>query len=142
MGRAKDSNAWDEARRFVLKRIDGIGIEGTLDRGVNFFIIALEELGVQTIWSCEGHPKGFYIIMFAPYELALALTGIGFFTFAIAGKDCWRISIGHHERREFSTDVVAEKEKRQCLRLAASAWLNRLPTDVADRTRARIKNKA
>ncbi len=41
-----------------------------LEFGVNYFILKLESLGLKTMWSCEGHPSGFYIVFKAPYKIA------------------------------------------------------------------------
>lgn len=59
-----------------------------LDRGVNFFVESLERLGAKTLYSCEGHPRGFYIMFDAPYSVAWRVARAGFFTVSIVSNDC------------------------------------------------------
>jgi hypothetical protein len=47
-----------------------------LEGGVNYFILKLESLGLKTLWSCEGHPGGFYITFKAPYKIAKEISYI------------------------------------------------------------------
>ena len=37
-----------------------------LEPGVKFFVLMLEQAGCETMYSCEGHPGGFYIVFRAP----------------------------------------------------------------------------
>lgn len=53
---------WDRARHRLLKRRNVLSQKlQSLDRGVNYFVLQLERMGIRTEWSCEGHPAGFYI---------------------------------------------------------------------------------
>jgi hypothetical protein len=62
-------NVWDRATGVVLRR----GGE-KLDRGVNYFVAMLEQMGLKTYGSCEGHPQGFYVLFTASYEWALRIS--------------------------------------------------------------------
>ncbi len=69
-------NEWDKAARHVLYR------EGRLDRGVNYFVEVLEQLGCRTYASCSGHgnSEDFYILFRVPcYAVAERIVRAGFF---------------------------------------------------------------
>lgn len=105
-GRYTKRNAWDEAYDLKVYR----GGE-KLDPGVKFFVLMLDQLGLPTYFSCEGHPSGFYVTFRAPYEIALEIQRTGYFSVEIEGEDYW--SIRQHYRGENKTDG---------LRWAADAW--------------------
>jgi hypothetical protein len=112
----KAATPWDRSRQEVLTRS---GCE--LERGVNYFVTALEKLGAKTTYSCEGHPKGFYIVFQGTYDLAHAIANAGYFQVEI-----------ERGRGEFSLRLMSnevghgptwdEKAKRECLRWASEAW--------------------
>lgn len=133
-------NPWDEAAKQVLRRPNTITITGTpmevygvgppllerrthdceLERGVNFFVLALESMGALTTWSCEGHPTGFYIVFFADYDLALQVSRIGWFRVEVERRqNCFSMRLP-------STSAFDEESKKQCLRCAALAWKKQL----------------
>jgi len=47
----------DQARHRLLKRRNELSSDlQALDRGVNYFVLQLECMGIRTRWSCEDHP--------------------------------------------------------------------------------------
>lgn len=106
-------NVWDAAAEIEIYR----GSE-KLDPGVNFFILMLDQMGLATYFSCEGHPNGFYIAFSAPYGQALALSDAGYFTVEIEREDYWilRNSINY---------TGSPREKFDAMRWAAEAWEKR-----------------
>jgi hypothetical protein len=118
--RARNLNLgpWDRACKLVLLRSDPIGIyAGELERGVNYFVLMLEQLGANTHYSCEGHPDGFYILFEAPFKLALKLRACGFFKVELEGKNLWSLR---------TQPLQDETERTQFLRTAASQWETKL----------------
>jgi len=112
-GRHTKPGIWDRAARLKLSR----GSSEKLDPGANYFVAMLEQMGLKTFFSCEGHPNGFYVTFAAPYPKALKIKSAGFFSVEIAGKGHWSIRI---DRRE------SERGHVDCLRWAAEAWEKRL----------------
>lgn len=51
------NNPWQKAKKLSLVRNSPCGTYSgePLDKGVNYFILALEKLGCITEYSCEGH---------------------------------------------------------------------------------------
>jgi hypothetical protein len=120
---AVPDHPWDRAAATELTRINGyFGNLEKVDRGANFFVLALEALGAHTRFSCEGHPTGFYVAFDASYALALELSSAGGFTVEIEGPNSWSIrkiaseaELGEH---------YSETRKVQSLRLAAEMWVS------------------
>lgn len=79
----------------------------------------LDQLGLPTHYSCEGHPDGFYVTFEAPYEQALAIKNCGYFSVEIEGQDYWSV-------RKHISYRDAEKERVDSLRWAADAWETKL----------------
>lgn len=90
----------------------------TLEPGVNFFALALECFGIMSIWSCEGHPGGFYITFDAPYPTALHLSGVGFFNYEILYQNGWKLRLDTH------ADSV--EDRKSALTHAAEHWVRKL----------------
>lgn len=80
---AKNLNPWARAKKLTLLRTSPCGIYSEpLDKGVNYFVLMLEQLGARTHYSCSGHaasPKSFYVVFSAPLELAQDIRAAGFF---------------------------------------------------------------
>lgn len=106
-------NVWDKACRPELVR-DG----QKLDRGVNFFVAMLDQLGLRTLFSCEGHPGGFYVTFTGPYRTGLKIKRCGFLSVEVEAAGHWSIRIHGEER--------GPKEHVDHLRWAAEAWEKRL----------------
>jgi hypothetical protein len=107
-------HVWDQACELVVERTSPCGTySGPIDPGVNYFVLALEQLGASPRYSCEGHPGGFYVLFEAPLALALRILNCGYFTVELEGKNLWSIRM-----RVPDTD----DERVQLLRWAADAW--------------------
>ncbi len=120
---------WDAARKRVLVRYDRITQRNVvLERGVNFFVEALERLGAKPFASCEGHPTGFYVAFRGPASLAVRIADAGWFCVAIrpawppGGRPTWRIGLEWQFDRAGDPVERSERAKRACLRSAASTW--------------------
>lgn len=72
-------NPWKRAKKLSLIRNSPCGLydRKVLDKGVNYFILALESLDCVTEYSCEGHFKRknytpqFYISFIVPNSIVL-----------------------------------------------------------------------
>lgn len=90
-------SSWEYAASLPLRRTDPCGIYNEeLDRGVNFFVLMLEQLGATTEYSCEGHPTAtepghFYVVFNAPLELAREIQACGFFRVEIERLGRWSL---------------------------------------------------
>jgi len=94
-----------------------------LDPGVNYFVFMLDQMGLRTLYSCEGHPGGFYVTFIAPYEKALEIKKAEFFSVEIEGENYW--SIRRH------SPLMDEREVVDAMRWATDSWEKRLgPLDV------------
>lgn len=53
------NNPWKKAKSKKLVRTSPCELyyKCVLDKGVNYFVLALEDIGCQTYYSCEGHFK-------------------------------------------------------------------------------------
>lgn len=135
------TNPWDRACRIPLARQQPFPYEGTtarLDRGVNFFITALEAMGAVTLFSCEGHPGGFYILFHAPVMVAETVYALGYFHVQVEGRGQWSIRMPDidllksrlRSRGTRSVRLCAwtERRKRRFLRTAAGSWEAKLKT--------------
>jgi hypothetical protein len=103
-------NVWDEAAAIKIYRGGEL-----LDPGVNYFVLMLDQLGLPTHYSCEGHPDGFYVTFNASYEQALQLKSGGYFSVEIEGEDYWSM-------RQNFRHKDALREKVDGMRWAAAAW--------------------
>ena len=111
-GKYTKPNIWDEACQLEIIR-DG----EPLDPGVNYFVLMLEQLGLATEFSCEGHPNDFYIMFFAPYEAALDIKSAGYFTVEIEGMERWSLRLSYR--------LKTSGERVDRFRWAAGAWEKR-----------------
>lgn len=109
-------NPWDAAKKIkVLRSSPGYPL-ADLEPGVKFFVLMLEQLGAETHYSCEGHPKGFYVMFTAPYETALLASGCGFFTMEVCRRALWTMRISER------VPIQSQRRKAQFLRRAATNW--------------------
>jgi hypothetical protein len=104
-------NVWDDAADLEVIR----GGE-RIDPGVNYFVLMLDQMGLQTHFSCEGHPDEFYVAFTASYEQALRVTSAGYFTVEIEGSNYWSM------RWRQKGDGNPETSRVDALRWAAEAW--------------------
>ena len=112
-GRYTKKNVWDQAASIDLYR----GGE-KLDAGANYFVLMLDQMGLPTHYSCEGHPNGFYVTFEASYEAALKIKNAGYFAVEIEGQTYWSI-------RNHMNYMGSEREKIDAMRWAAAAWEQR-----------------
>lgn len=116
----KPIKTWQQACKLKVYRggrwpnRDGKMGDGSLEPGVNFFVLMLEKLGCKTFFSCEGHPCSFYVAFSAPYKTALKISQCGFFSVEVEGKNYWSIRLGPH--------INTEKDRKEVLTWAADAW--------------------
>jgi hypothetical protein len=124
------TNPWQKAKEYPVIRTSPCGIyHEEIDRGVNFFVLMLEQLGAEPHYSCEGHPSGFYVLFMAPYELAQDIYSAGFFRVEVEGIDRWSIR----------TDFKDSRQKAMVLALAAESWEKTLgPLKTSSNSRRRI----
>jgi hypothetical protein len=108
-------NVWDEAGALEVWR----GAE-KLDPGVNYFVLLLDQLGLNTYFSCEGHPDGFYVTFGATYDEAFEIKKAGFFSVEIEGNEYWSM------RRTGRPAEFGDPERVDALRWAAEAWEEKL----------------
>lgn len=105
---------WDFARKMDVVT-EYVGEKVKLDKGVNYFVLMLEQIGAKPQFSCEGHHKGqgFYIVFISSYELACCVKANGFFAIEIEGTNRFSIRLNN---------VDSRKDRNYVLRLASSAW--------------------
>ena len=85
---------WIRAAKTELVRLSSVtGKPESIDKGANFFVLALEALGAKPRFSCEGHPTGFYVAFEAGYPLAVQIEAAGYFLVEVAGPNYWIISL-------------------------------------------------
>ena len=114
---------WAAAKKIKLIRSgpDGLIYQNeTLEPGVNFFVLALEQLGAQTEYSCEGHPNGFYIMFNAPLCTAQKIRNCGYFNVELEPAGRWSLRVSQN----FETLTAAYPNARaQFFSRAAKAWV-------------------
>lgn len=111
---------WDRAAKLELYRSEPNFIEPTftkIDPGANYFVAMIEQMGMKTAFSCEGHPDGFYVMFSGLYSKALFIKSAGYFTVEIEGKNRWSIRINWRHN--------SDPERVDALRWAADAWEKR-----------------
>lgn len=125
----KINRAWIKACGYPITRKSPCGTyTGEIDRGVNFFVLMLEQIGAVPEYSCEGHPDGFYVLFWAPYEIVEQLWTAGYFRIEFEGDHRWSI------RTDFSTEL----EKGMVLSAAAESWEEKFgPLTYSPRRRKR-----
>ncbi len=112
MSKTIQLNPWDAARSIPVVRGGS-----DLEPGVKYFVLMLEKLGAVTHYSCEGHPRGFYIVFDAPHELAKRIERCGYLEVAIF-KGGWSMHFGFGNESRIKT----QKYKNNLLRSTAEAW--------------------
>jgi hypothetical protein len=115
-------NPWDEARKLKLTRGNHLDEPAVIDRGVNYFVLKLEEMGCTPVWSCEGHPDGFYIVFYGPDHVARAIAAIGIFNVELQDSGYslrlwWRELVAIRQGKQLTIAI-----RNRLLRAAASCW--------------------
>ena len=127
---------WDETRKLYVYRKPPIAPFYTVERidpGVNYFVLMLEQLGAMPLFSCEGHPQGFYVMFECPQKLAERIHMCGFFTVELEGHNRWSIR---------TRPVDSDAERKQLLRWAAISWEATLgPLNLKNANAQKIKAK-
>ena len=120
---------WDVWRRRKIMRANSECPKGSLvqlEGGVNYFVLMLEQLGCTTVFSCEGHPDGFYITFTGNYVTALHVASAGFFLVEVSGVNHWRLSFREEGYGFKNGRPVIKKynyrDRARVLRWAANAW--------------------
>jgi hypothetical protein len=113
------THVWDAACKLDVIRTSPCGVYGPepLEKGVNYFVLMLEQLGAKPHYSCEGHPNNFYVLFEAPLRIAEAIAECGFFTVELEGKKLWSIR---------TRALKDDNERVKLLRWAAEQWNERL----------------
>jgi hypothetical protein len=108
-----------------------------LDGGIKFFILALEELGAKTRYSCEGHPYGAYVAFDAPVRLIRSIHFTNTFTLVADLNEmrldgmCDCAMYADHKRHRTGQDAAlwaeayTEEMRVDFLRQAADQWMRR-----------------
>jgi hypothetical protein len=110
----REIKSWVAAARLKLYRDSPCGTyTGLIESGVNYFVLALEQLGAVTQYSCEGHPNNFYLMFSAPQNVAEEIKACGFFVIELEGSDTWSLRINRD---------ITESERKAILRFAAQEW--------------------
>lgn len=113
-GDVEPKDVWKQAAKKRIVRRSPCGTyHEPLDRGVNYFVLMLEQLGAETHYSCEGHPNNFYVLFAAGYDVALAIANCGYFTVEVEGDYLWSLRLNR---------LVTEEERVRILTNAAKAW--------------------
>src|SRR6266436_884433 len=121
--KAQVETQWDRARRC---RLTVSGSRETIDPGVNFFILGLRHLGATTLFSCEGHPNGFYIVFRSTEKIARRVVSCGYFSVQLEnGTDKYSLRLRDVDRlasRKRQIVLWTEASKVQVLRWASAVW--------------------
>lgn len=113
-------NPWDAAKKIKVFRSSPGYPLADLEPGVKFFVLMLEQLGATTHYSCEGHPRGFYVMFTASYETALRVSACGFFTVEVCRHVVWTMRLSERQR------IRSPRRKARLLRRAATNWEDEL----------------
>lgn len=117
-------DSWQKAKKVTLIRSSPCGLypSSKLDKGINYFILALEKLGCTTYYSCEGHfnknkyvPE-LYIVFSAKKAIILCLRQmlLDIISLEKESKDRWSIRI----------PFKSNKDKIEKLTYLSNQWNN------------------
>lgn len=127
------NHVWDQACKLNLVRgyeNDQINYPpSVLELGVNFFILALEELGAKTHFSCEGHPTGFYIAFEAPYPLVVEIAQLTNMGVEVWRENVWTLRNLYDEN---ARSRYTDHDRKEKLRQAANSWMNYFGSRLAN----------
>jgi hypothetical protein len=129
-------NPWDAAKSIPVIRGNFTYDPVDLEPGVKFFVLMLERLGCETVFSCEGHPDGFYIVFRGTEARARDIAGCRFFDVRVVDyrhsaepefasmTDAWRLSPWGEDRPgNWSNYPDPEAARRRFFRRATDAWV-------------------
>lgn len=145
---------WDEAcKRTVIRENLPVFPAADLEPGVKFFVLMLEKLGCKTLFSCEGHPAGFYIL-FECTDLSLVRRmADGEFDVEVDRREyTYRLSLAHYQLAAGRAWSISARDK--VLKRIARNWCEkfgalpkeskhvlpvvRVPTDSGTRQGAQV----
>ena len=118
-------NPFDALRHNLLTRLNTLsGKPFTLEREVNFFVVALENAGAKVRFTCGGHPTGFFVVFDADYELALRVAKCGYFHVSLMRQHGrFRLDLSCNEIDiQQRTGAFTEIDRDSILRSASLAW--------------------
>jgi hypothetical protein len=124
----RNINPWDLAKSLPVIRGNPMYKPAPLEDGVKFFVLMLERLGCETIFSCEGHPDGFYVVFRGDIATAREIARCGFFGVEVGREDdTYRMGLRCNEAcsRKYFDEPFCEDIRVRCLRHAATAWVER-----------------
>jgi hypothetical protein len=115
-------NSWKDAKKVNVYRGSPCGLYpvSKIDKGVNYFVLALEKLECETLYSCEGHfskPKyipQLYITFKAKRYAILCLKNMLF--------DIINLEHDNYKQYTLRIDFNNNKDKIQKLTYLADQW--------------------
>ena len=124
----KSDTTWREwCAQKIVRRDTLTGAEIVIEPGVAFFVAALEQLGADVQFSCEGHPKGFYVCFAGSHEIALKVAGAGWATVELCKDGRWVLSLRGNENGIEAIGGTFDKANRdEILGLMAATWTRQL----------------
>jgi hypothetical protein len=120
------SNPWDRAKGLPVVRGNHVYPPAPLEDGVKFFVLMLEQIGCEPVFSCEGHPTGFYVMFRGPEPAARAVARCGFFRVELCDEEatyCMRLYGQEAAFVMANGEALVEENRVRCLRWAATAWV-------------------
>lgn len=112
---------WDQTCLLVVERSSPCGIYvGPIDKGVNYFVLMLEQLGARPSYSCEGHPNGFYVSFKAATKVAERIANCGYLCVELERNKTWILRT--KERHCTTCGFKSNEERVRLLKWAAEAW--------------------
>lgn len=110
---------WDAACRVRMVRPNVFGGNDLVEPGAAWFVQWLESVGCRSLFSCEGHPAGFYVDFEGPYEVAHALAGLSrvevsiFRSGLLNGPNLWRMTLNGRPKTKADRDEVLRELARR-----------------------------
>jgi hypothetical protein len=121
---AAHRNYWKEAQELPVVRGCPPYLPEDLEPGVKFFVLALEQMGCTTYYSCEGHPTGFYIVFSGEYETALAVARVGCLSVEVDHRQGWFMLSSIRNEYPCESPWI-EADRQGLLTWAAQTWVKR-----------------
>lgn len=124
----KSDTTWKEwCEQKIVRRDTLTGAEIVIEPGVAFFVDALEQLGADVQFSCEGHPKGFYVCFAGSHEIALKVVSAGWATVELIRDGRWVLSLKGNENGIESTGRKFDRTERdEILGMMAATWMRKI----------------
>lgn len=115
-------SSWDDAKELKIMRGSPCGLYpiSCLDKGVNYFVLALEKLGCKTLYSCEGHfSKKHYVP-----QLYITFSAKRYAILCLKNMLFDIITLEHDKNKEYTLRIDFEnnKDKNQKLKFLTDQW--------------------